>query len=288
MFRTIFIYLSAALGLVAGNTSIGIATVVGSMRMDNADVRGNATVLNGASLETYSNPSQIALSNGNRLELAADSAGTVYTDRLLLDRGFAQLHASSKYSVVTNSLQIVSKNGSRVRIGHLTGNTIQVSVVNGEAQVLNRNGILLASVLPKRALEFTPEDTAATSESSITGRVTKSNEHYYLTDRTTNVTFELEGDKLDAAVGNCINASGPADTTTVAKGANEMIHVTRYQASTCFAQTASTGASVGRIPRGNKPAIIAGATGAFLILTVTPLAMAGAFSGGSANPVSPQ
>jgi hypothetical protein len=285
MLRASFISLLTVFGLVASNTPIGIATVVGSIRIDNADVRGNATVLDGASLETNINPSQIALRNGARLELAADSAGKVYTDRLLLDNGFAQLHASSKYSVLANSLQVVPKKTSTLRIGHLSGNTIQVSVLSGEAQVLNRDGSLLASVFPSRALEFTPEDSGSAVESNVTGQLTKSNEHFYITDRTTNVTFELKGDKLDAAVGSYINVTGTIDTTNVARGTSEVIDVTSYQASDGPAQT---GASIGRAPSGNKPAIIAGATGAILILTVTPLAMAGVFSGGSSNPVSPQ
>ncbi|MGI9073660.1 MAG: hypothetical protein ACR2JB_20645 [Bryobacteraceae bacterium] len=285
MIRASFISLVTACGLVAGNTPIGIATVVGSLRVDNADVRGNATILNGASVETNINPLQIALRNGNRLELAADSAGKVYTDRLLLDKGFAQLHASSKYAVLAGSLQIVPKKASTLRIGHLNGNTIQVSVLNGEAQVLNRGGLLLASVFPSRALEFTPGESGAATESNVTGQLTKSNDHYYITDKTTHVTFELEGDNLDAAVGSYINVTGPTDTANVAQGATERIHVTSYRASNSLVQT---GASVERIPSGNKPAIIAGAAGAVLILTVTPLAMAGAFSGGSSNPVSPQ
>jgi hypothetical protein len=285
MIRTTFISLLTAFGLVAANTPIGIATVVGSIRVNNADVRDNATVLDGASLETNINPSQITLRNGNRLELAADSAGKVYTDRLLLDKGFAQLHALSKYSIVANSLQVVPKKASTLRIGHLNGNTIQVSVLSGEAQVLNRGGFLLASVFPSRALEFTPEDSGPAAESNVTGQLTKSNEHYYIKDKTTNVTFELEGDNLDAAVGSYINVTGPTDTANVAQGATGKIHVTSYRASDSLVQT---GASVGRGPSGNKPAIIAGAAGAVPILTVTPLAMAGAFSGGSSNPVSPQ
>lgn len=151
MNRTLIVFFVTAFGLMASNSAIGIAIVVGSIRVDNTDVRGNVTVLNGASLETNLNPSQIALRNGNRLELAADSSGKIYTDRLVLEKGIAQLHASSKYSVLANSLQVVAKRASTVRIGHLSGDTIQVSVINSEAQVLNRDSLLLASVFPSRA-----------------------------------------------------------------------------------------------------------------------------------------
>jgi hypothetical protein len=249
MLRISFISLLTVFGLAASNNPIGVATVIGSIRIDNADVRGNATVLDGASLETNINPSQIALRNGTRLELAADSAGKVYTDRLLLDKGFAQLHSSSKYLVLANSLQVIPKRVSTLRIGHLSGNTIQVSVLSGEAQVLNRDGSLLAAVFPSRTLEFTPEDSGSAAESNVTGRLTKSNGHFYIIDRTTNVTFELKGGKLDAAVGNYINVTGTTDTTNVAQGTRRVIDVTSYQASD---GPALTGASIGRAPSGNK------------------------------------
>jgi hypothetical protein len=285
MIRTALISFLTAWGLVAGNTPIGVVTAVGSLRVDKAEVRGNATVIDGALLETDINPSQIALRNGNRLELAADSSGTVYTDRLILDRGVAQLHASSKYSVLANSLRVVPEKTSTVRIGHLSGNTIQVSVLSGEAQVFDKSGSLLASVVPSRALEFTPKDSGTVAESNVTGLLTKSNGHFYITDRTTNVRFELKGSRLDAAVGSYVNVTGTRDTTSVARGTDEIIDVTSSQPSDGAAQT---GASVARIPSGNRSAIIAGSAGAVFILTVTPLAMAGVFSGGSSNPVSPQ
>jgi hypothetical protein len=42
------------------------------------------------------------------------------------------------------------------------------------------------------------------------------------------------------------------------------------------------------VPAGNKSAVVAGVSGAVAILTVAPLAMTGAFSGGKSNLVSPQ
>jgi hypothetical protein len=286
MHRISLVFVLTACGLVASNRPIGFATVTGSMRVDNAEVRGTATVLDGTSLETNSNPSKIAFSNGDRLELAADSAGRIYADRLLLDRGFAQLHASLEYSVVANSLQVVPKRASTLRIGHLAGNTIQVSVTSGEAQVLNSDGLVVASVLPGTGLELTPDTTGAARESNVTGQLTARSGHYYITDGATHVTFELEGNKLDAAVGSCVNATGPSTATNVAQGASELLRVTDFRVTTgCLLQT---GASVGPMPSGNKSAVIAGVSGAVAILTVAPLAMAGVFSGGKSNFVSPQ
>jgi hypothetical protein len=286
MIRASVVYLLAVFGLVASNIPIGVATAVGSIRVDSADMRGYATVLDGARLETNINPSQIALSNGNRLELAADSGGRIYTDRIILDKGFAQLHASSKYLVIANWFRVVPKPASTLRIGHLNGDTIQVSVLNGEAQVLNRDGLLLASVFPNRALEFTPEDSGALAESNVTGELTTKNGHFYITDAATHVRFELEGEKLDTAIGSCVNVIGPTDTANVAQGASEVLRVTDLRVTSgCLTQS---GASIGPMPPANRSAVIAGVSGAVLILTVAPLAMAGVFSGGKPNPVSPQ
>ena len=143
---------------------------------------------------------------------------------------------------------------------------------------------MLASVFPSQGIELTPGDTSTVRESKVTGQLTKSNGHYYIKDRTTNVTFELAHAKLDAPVGSDINVTGTVDTRNVALGAGGVFDVTSYVPSVSSAQT---GAAKGRASGISKTAIIAGAAGSVFILTVTPLAMAGVFSGGSSNPVSP-
>lgn len=285
MFHSSAVLFLTCSALLAASNPIGLATVVGSMRLDNLEVRDNATVLEGASLETYVNPSQIALKGGTRLELGAESAGQIYLDRLVLQKGVAQLHVSSKYSILASSMRVVPDKASTVRIEYLTGESIEVSVLRGEARVLNREGILLASVSPNRAIELTREENGA-GESSLTGQLVKSSGHYYLSDTATNVTYELKGENLDTAVGNCINVTGRSETTSAVQPAGESIQVTGYQVSSgCFAQS---GAAPGRVPSENTRAVIAGVSGAVAILTVAPLAMVGAFSGGKATPVSPQ
>ena len=225
MCRICLITLLTVIASLADTKSIGVATVVGSVRVDSVDARGTATVMDGASIETNVNPSQIALTSGSQVDLAADSEATIYAHRLVLAKGWAQVENSSEYSVVANSLRVVPKNASDLRVGYVAGNAVQVSVLSGEASVLNREGCLLAKVVASRALEFTPEHNGGG-----------------------------QSEPVQVRTGGCI----------------------------------STGASAGPVSGGNKAAAIAGVTGAVVILTVAPLAMAGAFSGGRSTPVSPQ
>ena len=213
--------------LLASNNPIGLATVTGTMHVDSSDVRDNATILEGTSLETDINPSQIALKSGVRLELAAESSGKVYANRLVLEKGIAQVHASSKYLVIANSMQVVPNKASTLRVGYIGDKSIEVFVVSGEARVLNSKGRLLASVLPNRAIELTPEENSV---------------------------------------------GGTSDPTNQPEAGG----------------VTQSGASPGSMSPENKRAVIAGVSGAVTILTVAPLAMAGAFSGGKATPVSPQ
>ncbi len=286
MLRSSTILFLTCSALLASNTPIGFVTVIGSMRVDGSEIRENATILEGTSLETYVNPARVALKSGTQLELAAEGSARIYGDRIVLEKGFAQLHASSRYSIFASSLRVVPKNASTLRIGYASDKAVEVSVVRGEAQILNKEGALVASVMPNHTIELTPEENGPGAESNLTGQLTKSGGHYYLNDSASNVTYELKGENLDTAVGNCINITGHGDPTNTAQGASERIDVTGYQvASGCFVQS---GASAGPLPDGNKSAVIAGVSGAVAILTVAPLAMAGAFSSGKVKPVSPQ
>lgn len=291
LLKSAIVFMSSTLALLAGNGPIGMATAVGSIRVDNAEVRGNATVLDGTSVETNENPSQIFLKSGNRFELAPDSAGTIYSNRLLLEKGSAQLHASSDYSVVANTLQIVPKGASTLRVDHEQGNTVQVSVVGGQAEVLNRNGLLVAMLMPGSALNLAPESGNGSGMSTVTGVVKSEDGHYFLSDDTTHVTFELKGENLAPAVGKQVTVTGTADTANVASGASEALHVVSYaviegQAAGAGAGAgAATGAAAGAAAH---TALITTVVVAGVAAAAGGLAAGGVFSGGKSHTVSPQ
>src|SRR5437879_5584592 len=80
--------------------------VSGLAKVDNSDIRGNASILDGSVVETAKGTSRIALQSGARVELASDSLGKVYQDHVVLEKGMGQLHAASNFQVVANELRV--------------------------------------------------------------------------------------------------------------------------------------------------------------------------------------
>jgi len=297
MFRTLVVS--------AASVPIGVLTTIDSVRMDNSQVRGNGTVLDGSVIETAKNPSQLSLKNGTRFDLCPNSQATVYLDRIVLDRGASQIHGSSAYAVVVNSLRIVPIGpASTIRVSRNSPRTIEVAAVTGRAEVRDAKGLLIAKVFPGSALDFDQQPGGAAGPSQVSGKVSKQGGHYFLTDSTTNTTVELQGDNLDSAVGHCIAATGSADPSAVpAPGATQLIHVATYQQVTCggrgkkgaVAGGAAGGAAAGGAAAGGAAAaglsgaVIGGIAAAAAVGgTVGGLAAAGTFSGGKATTTSGQ
>src|ERR1051326_8750119 len=76
---------------------IGVARSAGAFRLNQASVPGSATILEGASLQTGATPSDITLKTGQRLLLASGSAAEIHRDRLVLNKGTAELSGAAAY-----------------------------------------------------------------------------------------------------------------------------------------------------------------------------------------------
>jgi hypothetical protein len=86
---------------------IGIATARGGFLLDNAPVRGNATLFEGAMVETSAAPTLVRLQGGARMQLGSASRGKVYSDRLVLEMGEGQMDNALHYRIEARSLQIL-------------------------------------------------------------------------------------------------------------------------------------------------------------------------------------
>jgi len=306
-FRLWFVLALCAVAVVAATAPIGVLTTVGAVRMDNSEVRGNGTVLDGAVIETLTNPTQLNLKNGTRFELSPNTRAKVYDNRLLLEKGASQLHASGNYAVQVNSVSVVpSGPDATVRVLRTGPKSLEVAAVLGHADVRNGQGMLIARVVPGSPLDLQQQPEGAAGPSRVNGKVSKTAAgHYLLSDSTTNTTVELQGNNLDSAVGHCVAATGSADPSAApAAGATQIIHVTDFKQVACgkkgavaagvggaaaggaaagaAAGGAAVGAGLGAVAIGG---IVAGtAAGA----TLGGLAAAGQFSGGKATTASGQ
>lgn len=77
-------------------TPIGVATAPGSFLLEGSRVRGNATLFDGARVETPDVASELRLAQNLRVQLAARSVARVWQDRLEVERGSARILLASR------------------------------------------------------------------------------------------------------------------------------------------------------------------------------------------------
>src|ERR1700694_3320566 len=103
----IALILTANLSLgMATAPAVGVVTARGSFTIDASNITGNATLFEGNQIETGKASSQLQLNNGARMQLAANSRGIVYRDRLVLENGTSLIQSGSNSQVEANSLRI--------------------------------------------------------------------------------------------------------------------------------------------------------------------------------------
>ena len=76
--------------------AIGIVTASGHFSVGGSQVWGNATLFDGATVETGSASSELALRNGVRVQLGAGSRARIWQNRMDLQKGVAQLAAPDR------------------------------------------------------------------------------------------------------------------------------------------------------------------------------------------------
>src|SRR5512146_1125178 len=79
--------------------AIGIVTASGHFSVEGSQVWGNATLFEGATVETAAASSELALRNGVKVQLGAGSRARIWQNRLILEKGAAQLAAPGSFEV---------------------------------------------------------------------------------------------------------------------------------------------------------------------------------------------
>ncbi len=147
--------------LPAATPVIGVAQSSGSITIDNARTAGNATIFEGNTIETGKASSHLQFKNGSSVQIAADSRGKVYSDRMVLEKGSTQFTSSGKYQVDAQQIRVAgTESNSSARVA-MNGPTVQVASISGTVRVTNAAGVLLANIGPGLAFNFTPQDAGA-------------------------------------------------------------------------------------------------------------------------------
>jgi hypothetical protein len=225
---------------------IGMVNAGGTFQVDHARVVGTATLFDGTVVETGRVSGDLQLNTGARMQLASESTGRVFQDRLVLERGIGQLQGRG-YKIEARSLRIVADDPvASARVTLSGAKRVQVAALQGSVRVINAQGLLVANMSPGTALEFEPQGEVTEVDSKLTGTLLKKGGAFFLTDNTTKVTAELRGAGLAAKVGKVVEVVGQVQPhATAAAGATQVIAVkaiTLAQAATAAAGAGGAGA----------------------------------------------
>jgi hypothetical protein len=155
--------------------AIGIVTASGHFSVEGSPVWGNATLFDGATIETSSASSELALRSGVKVQLGAGSRARIWQNRLILEKGVAQLEAPGWF----------------------------------EARVVNRANLIRAPFRGGIAMQVAPGQTVHA------GCMVYKDGRFLLQDQTTQEVIELSGPDLAANLGNRVEARGAASSAPV-------------------------------------------------------------------------
>ncbi len=169
---------------------------------------GNATLFDGATVETGAASSELALRNGVKVQLGAESRARVWNDRLLLLKGVGQVAAPSSFEVGVAGFQIQAA-GARIRVG--LSDHVDVSSYAGTVLVSGTSGLELASITAGRSMSFSMQTPQAGTVTRA-GCLVYKNGHFLLQDQSTQEVVELNGPDLASNVGNRVEITGSVAT----------------------------------------------------------------------------
>jgi hypothetical protein len=210
----------------AASPAIGRIVAKGAFRADNVTVTGNATLLEGSTIETAQAVTSLELLSGAKFRLQPDSKGRIFGDHAVLERGAGSLEKSTGFHVEARGLSIRPETADATgSVALLANQRIQVSALTGSFRVLNAQGMVVARLRPGTALAFQPQGPQGLTR--VQGVLQVKSGHYLITDETTNVTVEVIGEGLDKEVGRRVDLTGTADpSATPVSGASQIIRVT--------------------------------------------------------------
>jgi len=251
---------------MAASPAIGTVMAKGSFRLDNATVRGNATLFEGATIETAETGSSMELSSGARVTLSPESKGRFFGDHVVLERGQGRLDKTAGFHIEARGLTIQPETGNATGRVLLASTRVQVAALTGSFRVLNASGMVVAKLPPGLTLAFEPQISSGPTK--LMGRLQMKNGHYLLTDETTNVTVELFGPGLAKEVGHRVEVTGSLDpTVTPVSDASEFIRVTSVKPVPVAgaAPAGAAGGASGAAISGTAIAIIGGVAAAAVV-----------------------
>jgi ferric-dicitrate binding protein FerR (iron transport regulator) len=177
----------------AATPTIGVATSMGALTVNNARITGNANIFDGAQVSTDKAPTQILLRNGSNLTLGTNSAANIYSDRVILLQGGVRVDGMSKYNVEASGFRIQPDENNTTAIVRYDTANVQVGAMAGAVKVFNVKGALITRVGAGTAASFTPRQQGQQSGSGASTGETVTNKYLWIALGTVAAAFLAAG-----------------------------------------------------------------------------------------------
>ncbi len=197
----------------AASPAIGVVVAKGSVAVDTSRVAGSGTLFEGSVVETTKATSELRMAGGARMLLDSGSRGKVYRDYVVLEKGAGQLEQAAGFGIHAGSFRIDAASPAKAKVEWNGAKQVKVTAFGGPVQVRNEAGLLLAKLMPGRAVALQAAAAGAGSN-AVRGCLRKADGHYLLTDQVSGVTFELQGRGLEREVGRIVEVSGSLEASS--------------------------------------------------------------------------
>ncbi|MCL6544590.1 MAG: hypothetical protein K6T61_05145 [Bryobacteraceae bacterium] len=223
--------LVTAAGLVWAENAIGVASGAAAFLVDRGQVQGNATIMEGAVVETRSSSSRLMLNNGLRLQLEPQSRAKVFAERVILEQGAGRLTQAGPARLVVKGLQVApNEKDTQIHVALNPQGAVRVTALQGAAEVTTVEGLLLARVNAGNTLAFEPQAATAAPPYQVEGCLSAGAEGILLKDATTNVLFDLRGENLAHYAGRYVQVTASQwPNAQPAGGASQVLRVVQVK-----------------------------------------------------------
>lgn len=275
------VFVAAATFGIAAGPVIGVAVSEGAILVNQSTIQGNANLEAGSIVKALSAEVRVKLTGGATATLVPGSEAQFDGQAMELRAGGGVIANAGSYPVGAIGFRVQPRSGARTQL-YLQNGRLQVGSSGGEVRVSNREGILLARVMPGRPLALSP---AASNDrtSTMTGALRQESGRWMVRDEVTNVEAELRGSNPAQFAGQRVEVTGTASAASGREG--QVIEVARLvPAGQGGAARPTTGQSGSSRPGSSAPQRTGGQGGGMssgakvaLIAAVAGGATAGAF-----------
>lgn len=221
--------LGVVTNLWGASPAIGMARAAGNFAVNRSMVSGQATLFDGALVETGNIASRLELANGSRIELNPNSAIAVHASEAVLEKGSGQFVNAGGYAVEARTLRIQTGGPGALAQVRLTGaHNVQVAALEGSARVFSKTGVLVARLDPGLTNTFDPY-AAPPDAFDMRGCLLYHPDGGQIGLAVDDQIYQITGAHLAGIVGNRVHAVGSSGTTGAMPGVSAVVGVTSLE-----------------------------------------------------------